>query len=158
MQRKEAWLPRFSREYEMMTNFPGSNRNLSMAPFLGPVLGPIVGGFAGKSYLGWRSVFYIMTVFAGVMYIAGIVFLPESYAPILVRRRAQQLQAASTSEGGPLVHFKSKYDINRKTTKEILKVSLTRPFVILFLEPIVLLLSIYVAVRPLTTLDPSYIH
>lgn len=118
----------------------------SMAPFLGPVLGPIVGGFAGKSYLGWRSVFYIMFIFAMVMYIAGIIFLPESYAPILVRRRAQQLQAASTSEGGPVVYFESKYDHNRKSTKEILKVSLTRPFTILFLEPIVLLLSIYVAI------------
>lgn len=117
-----------------------------MAPFLGPVLGPIVGGFAGKSYLGWRSVFYIMFIFAMVMYIAGIFLLPESYAPILVRRRAQQLQDASTSEGGPVVYFKSKYDINRKSSKEILKVSLTRPFVILFLEPIVLLLSLYVAV------------
>lgn len=116
-----------------------------MAPFLGPVLGPIVGGFAGKSYLGWRSVFYIMFIFAMVMYIAGVFLLPESYAPILVRRRAQQLQAASTSEGGSVVYFKSKYDINRKKTKEILKVALTRPMVILFLEPIVLLLSIYVA-------------
>ena len=116
-----------------------------MAPFLGPVLGPIVGGFAGKSYLGWRSVFYIMFIFAMVMYIAGVFLLPESYAPILVRRRAQQLQAVSTSDGGSVVYFKSKYDINRKKTKEILKVALTRPMVILFLEPIVLLLSIYVA-------------
>ncbi|KAJ9093729.1 hypothetical protein QFC21_006325 [Naganishia friedmannii] len=118
----------------------------AMAPFLGPVLGPIVGGFAGKSYLGWRSVFYIMFIFAMVMYIAGIVFLPESYAPVLVRRRAEQLQAASTSEGGPVVHYLSKYDKNRKSTKEILKVNLTRPFILLFCEPIVLMLSIYVAI------------
>lgn len=44
----------------------------ALAPFLGPVLGPIVGGFAGSSKLGWRSVFYIMLIFALVMYIVGL--------------------------------------------------------------------------------------
>ncbi|KAJ9118597.1 hypothetical protein QFC22_003817 [Naganishia vaughanmartiniae] len=48
-----------------------------LACFLGPVIGPIAGGFAGKSKLGWRSVFYMMFIFAIVMYLLGIVLLPD---------------------------------------------------------------------------------
>ncbi len=84
-----------------------------------------------------------MFIFSIAMYIAGIFLLPESYAPILVRRRAAELQAASSSEGGPTEYYIGKYDHKKKTNIEIIKINLVRPFKLLFLEPIVLLLSIY---------------
>lgn len=118
----------------------------ALAPFLGPVIGPIVGGFAGTSRFGWRSTFWIMLIFSFVMYFIGILLLPETYAPELLKRRAKALQKASTSQGGPMVYYTSKYDLHKKSRKEILKINLTRPFVLLFCEPIVLLLSIYVAI------------
>lgn len=115
------------------------------SPFMGPVLGPIVGGFAGQGW-GWRSVFWIMFTFSGVMYIAGIILIPETYAPTLLRQRAAALQKASTKDGGQTVYYVSKYDLNRKSAAEIIKINLTRPFVLLFMEPIVLLFSIYIAI------------
>jgi hypothetical protein len=88
-----------------------------------------------------------MFIFSMVMYVVGIFFLPESYAPVLVRRRAAELQAASTAEGRPMEYYIGKYDHNKKTNVEILKINLVRPFQLLFLEPIVLLLSIYGELR-----------
>lgn len=84
-----------------------------------------------------------MFIFAMVMYAVGFCLLPESYAPVLVRRRAAELQAASTAEGGPMQYYIGKYDHNKKSNAEIIKINLVRPFKLLFLEPIVLLLSIY---------------
>ncbi|KAJ9101080.1 hypothetical protein QFC21_003298 [Naganishia friedmannii] len=109
------------------------------ACFLGSVIGPIAGGLAGKSKLGWRSVFHTMFIFAAVMYLVGIVFLPETYAPVLVRRKAARLDKATSA------FHRSKYDTERKTPKQVLEISLTRPFVFLFLEPIVVLLPINVS-------------
>jgi MFS family permease len=106
------------------------------ACFLGPVIGPIAGGFAGKSELGWRSVFYMMFIFAMVMYLIGIVLLPETYAPVLVRRKAALLDKTTDNQ------HRSKYDTERKTPKQVLQISLTRPFVFLFLEPIVVISSL----------------
>lgn len=72
--------------------------------------------------------------------------MPETYAPTLLRRRARALQKASTSQGGQLVYYISKYDINRKPALEVLKINLTRPFILLFTEPIVFLLSLYISI------------
>lgn len=82
-------------------------------------------------------------VFSGVMYIIGLLLLPETYAPTLLRARAAALQKASAENGGQTIYYVSKYDLNRKSAGEIMRVNLTRPFVLLFMEPIVLLFSIY---------------
>ncbi|KAL7415199.1 major facilitator superfamily domain-containing protein [Mrakia frigida] len=113
----------------------------ALAPFLGPVLGPIIGGFTAPS--GWRNVFWVMFAFAAVTYILTFFTIPETYAPTLLRAKARRLE--KESEGS--VHFISKFDkANTMTTKEIFKLNMTRPFVLLFKEPIVLLLSIYIAI------------
>ncbi len=60
------------------------------APFLGPALGPIVGGFVGQT-IGWRWIEGIMAVFTGVLAIIGGLLVPETYAPVLLRKRAAAL-------------------------------------------------------------------
>jgi hypothetical protein len=81
--------------------------------------------------------------FAAVMFIISAIFVPETYAPVLLRRKAAKLQKESNGE----VRYMSAMDYaNTKTTAEIFKISMTRPFVLLFKEPIVLALSIYCAI------------
>ncbi|KAF2878445.1 major facilitator superfamily domain-containing protein [Massariosphaeria phaeospora] len=44
---------------------------------LGPAIGPIIGGVLAQ-YLGWRSIFWFLTIFAGVYLIPILLFFPES--------------------------------------------------------------------------------
>ena len=126
--------------------FPARSRGLAMsifaaAPFMGPVLGPIVGGFVGET-IGWRWIEGIMAIFTGILWIAGIFFIPETYPPVLLRARAKKLSQLTGKV------YKSQGDVDQGPTTfaHVFKTSLLRPWVLLFLEPIVLLLSIYMAI------------
>ncbi|KAG8724928.1 hypothetical protein FRC09_011819 [Ceratobasidium sp. 395] len=114
----------------------------AMAPFAGPVLGPIVGGYISESSAGWRWNFWIMFIFSAVMFVLSTLFVPETFAPVLLRRRARKLHAESEGK----IHYVTKFEKgNKKTFGEVMKINLSRPFVLLFKEPIVMLLSIYTA-------------
>lgn len=126
--------------------FPASQRGLGMslfaaAPFLGPVLGPIVGGFAGET-IGWRWVEGIMACFTGFVWIFGALVIPETYAPVILRRRADAL---SKKTGKVYISSLDKKQ-GRPTPKAAFKTALARPWALLFREPIVLLISIYMAI------------
>ncbi|RFU75187.1 mfs-multidrug-resistance transporter [Trichoderma arundinaceum] len=123
-----------------------AHRGLAMAlfasgPFMGPVLGPIVGGFLGQSH-GWRWVSGLTAIFSGVLWVITTVFVPETHAPFILRNRAQQL---SNMTGH---YYRSKLDAGKSemTAWKELKISLTRPWALLFYEPIILLLSIYMSI------------
>ncbi|MDO5536219.1 MAG: multidrug effflux MFS transporter [Desulfovibrionaceae bacterium] len=45
-----------------------------------PILGPVAGGFMGARF-GWQSIFYALTVFGALLFIACKFTLPESLAP-----------------------------------------------------------------------------
>ncbi|KAK3375412.1 major facilitator superfamily domain-containing protein [Podospora didyma] len=116
------------------------------APFLGPSIGPIAGGFLGDA-AGWRWVEGLMAIFTGVLWVACTFFVPETYAPVLLRNRAAKLHKMT----GKM--YVSKYDAanwknkDRKGEKaKQIKTALLRPWILLFCEPIVLLTSIYMAI------------
>lgn len=111
------------------------------APFLGPVIGPIVGGFVGET-IGWRWVEGVMAIFTGVLWIFGTFFIPETYSPVILRRRAEKL---SKMTGKVYISVLEKRQ-GKITPAQAFKKSLSRPWALLFLEPIVLLISIYMAI------------
>jgi multidrug resistance protein len=126
--------------------FPASDRGLAMsvfaaAPFLGPTVGPIAGGFLAQ-VAGWRWVEGLMAAFTGLLWIVGTLCIPETYAPVLLRRRAKKLSQMAGKV------YKSRMDVENgeKTLTAELETALTRPWKLLFREPIVLLLSIYMAI------------
>ncbi|KAF9248419.1 hypothetical protein DTO027I6_8550 [Penicillium roqueforti] len=114
----------------------------ALAPFLGPVIGPIAGGFLGMSNGGWRWVMGLLAILCGVMWFLGAALKPETYAPVLLRQRAMTLSKLT----GQVYYSKLDIDQGRLTLKAALKISLSRPMILLFQEPIVLLLSIYLAI------------
>ncbi|KAK4506504.1 hypothetical protein PRZ48_000236 [Zasmidium cellare] len=126
--------------------FSAKERGLAMslfaaAPFMGPVLGPIVGGFVGET-VGWRWVEGVMAIFTGVLWIFGAIVLPETYPPVILRQRAKKLSQMTGKV------YKTRGDIQQGSVSvgEIFKTSLSRPPILLTREPIVLLLSIYMAI------------
>ncbi|CAP93898.1 hypothetical protein E8E15_007726 [Penicillium rubens] len=127
--------------------FPAKQRGVAMslfaaAPFLGPIIGPIAGGFIGMSDGGWQWVMGFLAVFAGTVWIIGSLTIPETYAPVLLRRRAERLSKLS----GKVYRSKLEIDQGKVSLKESFKLSLSRPWVLLFQEPIVFLLSLYMAI------------
>jgi multidrug resistance protein len=126
--------------------FPARQRGLAMsifaaAPFLGPALGPVIGGFLGQ-YAGWRWVMGFMAAFSGLALFVGVTLVPETYAPVLLRKRAERLSKITGKV------YRSRVDIDRgeQTLGESMKIALTRPWILLIKEPIVLLLSTYMAI------------
>lgn len=113
----------------------------AMAPFLGPTIGPIAGGYLGES-AGWRWVEGMMAIFTGVVWIINSLLIPETYAPVLLRKRA----IALSKKTGKV--YISKVDAGRpqQPISAQFKVAILRPWILLFKEPIVLLTSIYMAI------------
>ncbi|TID21298.1 MFS general substrate transporter [Venturia nashicola] len=126
--------------------FPARQRGLATsvfagAPFLGPALGPIIGGFLGQAG-GWRWLTGFLAAFSGLCWIMGSLLVPETYSPVLLRKRAKAL----SKKTGKV--YESKLDIERGkvTIGDAFKTALSRPWILLFKEPIVLILSIYMAI------------
>ncbi|KHN96244.1 Major facilitator superfamily domain, general substrate transporter [Metarhizium album ARSEF 1941] len=113
----------------------------AIAPFLGPALGPIAGGFLAEAQ-GWRWVEGLTAIFTGALWIIQTLVAPETYSPVLLRRRAEELSRRT----GKVYISKVDAAMPRKTLLGQIKVNLSRPWVLLFKEPIVFLTSIYMAI------------
>lgn len=128
--------------------FPAAQRGVAMtvfalAPFLGPILGPIIGGFVAET-VGWRWLMGLMALFTGTLLIVGAVTLPETYAPVLLRRRAARLRQITGRA------YVSRIDVGQQgkpsSPRGAFELALSRSWILMFREPIVLLLSLYQAI------------
>ncbi|KAI4160852.1 MAG: hypothetical protein LQ342_005377 [Letrouitia transgressa] len=84
----------------------------------------------GKAMASW---------IAGAVFVATILSMRESYATVILERKARRLRKET---GNP--HLRSVLDTG-KEPKELLQFSLVRPLKMLFMSPIVFLLSLYMA-------------
>ncbi|KAK9479389.1 major facilitator superfamily domain-containing protein [Lipomyces japonicus] len=103
-----------------------------LAPFAGPVLGPVIGGFL-LEHKSWRWTMWVLLMFSGVA-LALITTIPETYKPVLLKKRAIKRGLPLPPKLPPL-----------EGLKLIFTVTLLRPFQMLLFEPIVLALSVYMA-------------
>lgn len=110
-------------------------------PFLGPVLGPLVGGFVGET-VGWRWIEGVMAIFTGTLWILCTFLVPETYSPVLLRKRAAKLSKLT----GKVYVSKQDAQQGRVSLGQAFKTALSRPWILLFKEPIVFLLSLYMAI------------
>lgn len=83
-----------------------------------------------------------MMIFAGTCIALVVLFVPETYAPVLLQRKAEQLRKADPKNNAELYaeHERSDWSING-----VLHRTLYRPGKMLFYEPILLLVTIYVS-------------
>ena len=75
-----------------------------------------------------------MAIHSGVLWILTGLLLPETYAPVLLRKRAEAL----SKKTGKVYKSQNEISQGETSTKEIFKTSLSRPWVLLLKEPIVL--------------------
>ncbi|KAL1405775.1 hypothetical protein Q8F55_007448 [Vanrija albida] len=111
-----------------------------LAPFAGPSLGPIISGFIEVTGTNWRWIYWILTIFAGVCFLFIIFTLPETYAPIILAKKAARLRKETGDD-----RWYAPIERQEVTIKERVNDILFKPFIMLAQEPILLLITIYMA-------------
>ncbi|KAF2182138.1 major facilitator superfamily [Zopfia rhizophila CBS 207.26] len=112
----------------------------SMTVFTGPLLAPFIGGFITMSHLGWRWTEWLVAIMAFTAAFLNLFFLQESYPPVILVSKAEELRRRTKNWG---IHAKQEeIEID---FRELLEKNFSRPIRMLISEPIVLLLSIYMA-------------
>ncbi|KAK8106315.1 mfs multidrug protein [Apiospora kogelbergensis] len=109
----------------------------SLAPLLGPAIGPIAGAFITENTT-WRWSFWATTIADAVIQLLGLVFLRETYAPVLLGWKRERL---SKSTGNQNLH--TPYDDPDRTVARTLRTAMARPFRLLATQIIVQVLSLY---------------
>lgn len=111
------------------------------AAVCGPVLGPLVGGFAAEAK-GWTWTIWELMWLSGAVLALLIFFLQETSSANILFRRARRLRKLTGNE-----KLKSEPEIlgEQMTGKDIVLMVLVRPFTLNFTEPMVFLLSLYIA-------------
>ncbi|KZP25450.1 MFS polyamine transporter [Athelia psychrophila] len=116
----------------------------SLAPLLGPAVGPIAGAWIAESST-WRWVFRSTTIADAFIQIAGLFFLRETYAPVLLARKAGKMSKAADAEKANIQPLRTVYQLVEVSWKERISKALFRPFVMLWQEPILQVFSLYLA-------------
>lgn len=119
-------------------------RGRAMAVFIGgtcvgPLVAPLISGFIAPA-LGWRWVFWIGLIVAGATW-PTLLYLPETYGPILLTRRARKLRKSTKNS-----QIFAPMELEKKGFKQMATVTLTRPLRMLCFELIVMATCIYLAV------------
>lgn len=63
----------------------------TISPFVGPGVLPLISGFI-NSHLYFRWTFYVMLIWTGLLVIMIALFVPETYQPVLLKKKAQRLR------------------------------------------------------------------
>lgn len=104
----------------------------SIMPMLGPSLGPLASGPI-LQFSNWRWIFWAKSIFDAAIQILALSLLRETYAPLILQRKAMKRQNKTTYRRGD------------RSVSTLLKTSLVRPFSLLGREPKIQILSIYLA-------------
>ncbi|KAH8817258.1 major facilitator superfamily domain-containing protein [Xylogone sp. PMI_703] len=111
---------------------------VSTTTFTGPIAAPIIGSFITQSHLGWRWTAWITLIGGAFFGVLGLFFVPESSHARLLQIRAKKLRHETKNWA-----LHSKADEQPLNYNTVMTVYLTRPFKMLFSEPILLLITIY---------------
>ncbi|KAI5286267.1 hypothetical protein KEM54_006920 [Ascosphaera aggregata] len=112
----------------------------SIAVFCGPMAAPFIGGYIVDSYLGWRWLQYLTAITGSSALALDVFVLQESYAPIILCQKAAELRRRTKNWGIHAKQEEIEVDLH-----ELVHKNFSRPLRILFTEPIILFISIYMS-------------
>ncbi|KAL9092333.1 MAG: hypothetical protein Q9165_004507 [Trypethelium subeluteriae] len=107
----------------------------------GPTMGPLVGGFAAQAK-GWTWTIWELMWLSGAALVFLFFFLPETSSGNILCRRTRRLRKLT---GNEKLKCQPELDSEKMTGREIAMMCLVRPFTLNFLEPMVFLLNLYIA-------------
>ncbi|XP_014560036.1 hypothetical protein COCVIDRAFT_90080 [Bipolaris victoriae FI3] len=111
-----------------------------LGPLLGPTLGPLFGGLIVQR-LGWRWVFWIMTIVCFINTLAGYFFLRETYAPMILSGKKAEFEAQTAEWDDTKYSYEGE---DARPLREKISQALKRPPKI-FVQPIVAVMAVYQA-------------
>ncbi|KAL2863050.1 MFS transporter [Aspergillus lucknowensis] len=112
----------------------------TMMVFTGPLFAPFIGGFIVESYLGWRWTEYLPGILGAAAFVLDLFFVEETYPPIILVKKAEELRRRTKNWGIHAKQEEVEIDLG-----ELIAKNFSRPVRILLSEPVLLLLSIYMA-------------
>lgn len=116
---------------------PRPTQLYGLFPLAGPGVGPIVGGFITE-YLGYQWDFYFFLIYTSTALVLVIIFVPETYEPLLLTRKAKRIRTTTGDNNyyAPLERQPTGLASN-------ILLSCKRPFLILFQDPMHACLCLY---------------
>lgn len=112
----------------------------ALTVFGGPFTAPFVGGFIASSYLGWRWTLYIPAILSLANGAISLLFLKETYPPCLLIAKAVAIRKATNNWG-----IRAKQEEVEVDLADLVDKYFTRPLKLLFTEPIILAISLYMS-------------
>jgi len=112
----------------------------TLSPFIGPVLGPVISGFINQ-HVSWRWTYYVLLIWEAVQLAALVLIIPETHVSTLTVRKAERIR----KESGDLRYFAAT-EKRKIPLLHAVRDSVQKPFLIMFYEPMVLLLNLWTAV------------
>jgi MFS family permease len=108
--------------------------------FLGPLAAPFMGGFISMSSLGWRWTLYIPSILGFIDVLLILAFVNESYVALILTEKAVEIRKGT---GNWAIH--SRQERIEFNPRDMIRKYFTRPIKMLFTEPIVFLVSLYMS-------------
>ena len=115
---------------------------MAISAFGGPVLGPVISSYMGRpGGISWRWSEWIMLILSGAVLTLVMLFQPETYGPLILKWKAKQYRKLTGDQ-----RFRSELDIVKSPLATRLVKGSTRPFVLVWTEPIILVFCIYLSI------------
>ncbi|KAI6251304.1 hypothetical protein HI914_00010 [Erysiphe necator] len=112
----------------------------SMVVFIGPLIAPFIGGFITNSYLGWRWTQWLAAILGFTCFLINLFFLEESFDSVILVAKAAKIRQKTHNWAIHAKHEEIEIDL-----RQLFANYLSRPIQMLFKEPIILLISIYMS-------------
>ncbi|KAI9147791.1 Major facilitator superfamily multidrug transporter mdrA [Paramyrothecium foliicola] len=109
---------------------------------LAPLLSPILSGYISE--ISWRWTFWVALMIAGISWIP-LMFLPETYGPVILSRRAARMRKVALAEGHANTDIFAPIDVENRDWRHLVTVILARPLRMFATEMIVLAVCLYLS-------------